>query len=128
MDSKRHSERDGERGWGMCFLVMKPVRPDQLMAEVAQRLGIKTVSGVVTEGDLSKASPATPVTMWIDHRDSQVPSTVNAAVTAHVPAAAPLPAASRADLTEKARLGIDFTPEEIQIALRLLYGGINTVR
>lgn len=127
---ERNPMRDGVNGWGMAFVITKPFRPDQLMAEVAVIVGATEVSGVVVEGEpvdpesgvrIYNASPTKPMTIWIDKPESRVPTALSAALTAHTPATTD-PADTRAELVTKIKAGQPLNPAEVQEALKVLLG------
>lgn len=118
----RNPERDGENGWGMCFVVTKPFRPDQLMGELAAALNWRKVSGCVVDGDPAVASASSPATLWVDRTDLD-PAVLQRVASAHQASQAWVAKGDEptfSEVAEKVARGEALTPQEQQIALRSL--------
>lgn len=115
---KRDPERDDEVAKdAVAFTLTKPVDPALLDAELSAKMNWRKDGGIVTEGDVSRASPENPVSLWVLRGD------VDAAALRSVVSAHETPDDPEDDLQplrEKALAGEEFSPEESQAVLRAL--------
>lgn len=112
---KRLPERDGEKGEGFpAFVLTKPVDLGKVGVEIAEAMEWDEVPGIMAEGTLSRATPKTPVVVWIMNPD------VDATKVRSVVAKHELPLNEWDELVIKAQAGEDLTEEESQKALRML--------
>lgn len=117
--ARRHDERDQDHEGSVAFEVTKPIRLDQLDAELAAQLGLEPGIGMSAEGNLATASEETPVTVWVHLPDVKL-NDFRKVVNTHEPE--PTQADLLAELRAKAADGKDLTGKEIQQAVRLLLG------
>jgi hypothetical protein len=110
---------------GAAVELGSPLRLDQFTAELSERTGVPVNTLVLSaNGDAGTADDEHPVCLWTDASGVAADALLDAAV-AHVPSPtwnpdAPPGGMSAAELRDKATSGSLLSPDETQLALRLL--------